>query len=71
MITHILDTIRRADSIVVLDHGVVAEQGTHEELVSLGRIYAELYRTREAASARSRETKAIHPAHRRMAWHAG
>jgi len=46
MITHRLNTILDADSIVVLQNGVVAEQGTHWDLLTLGGVYAELYRTK-------------------------
>jgi hypothetical protein len=37
-----LSTIRNADKIVVLDDGLVAEQGTHDELLVRGGVYARL-----------------------------
>jgi ABC-type multidrug transport system fused ATPase/permease subunit len=43
-IAHRLSTIRDANKIIVLDKGVVAEQGTHDELLALHGIYAELHR---------------------------
>ncbi len=43
IIAHRLSTIRDADKIVVLKGGYVAEEGTHDELVKLGKVYAELY----------------------------
>jgi ABC-type multidrug transport system fused ATPase/permease subunit len=46
MITHRLQTIRRADVIIVLHNGIVAEQGTHDDLLARGGIYAGLYRSR-------------------------
>jgi ATP-binding cassette, subfamily B, bacterial len=42
VIAHRLATVQRADRIVVLDQGVVAEQGTHASLVAQGGIYANL-----------------------------
>jgi subfamily B ATP-binding cassette protein MsbA len=44
MIAHRLSTIRDAHKIIVLKDGVVAEQGTHDELIALGGVYAELHR---------------------------
>lgn len=43
VIAHRLSTIKNADLILVLQHGDIVEQGTHEELLSLGGAYAELY----------------------------
>ena len=43
IISHRFSTVRRAQRIVVLEHGRVAEQGPHDELVSLGGRYAELF----------------------------
>ena len=44
IVSHRVSTVRGADQIVVLDHGRVAESGTHESLVRRGGLYAELYR---------------------------
>ena len=41
-IAHRLSTIRNADKIIVLNHGVVAEEGTHEELIAHRGLYYEL-----------------------------
>lgn len=42
-IAHRLSTIRNADKIIVLKAGLIAEEGTHEELISRNEIYAGLY----------------------------
>ncbi|KAM3115040.1 peptidase domain-containing ABC transporter [Phormidesmis sp. 146-33] len=49
-ITHRLSTIRNADTILLLDQGLVAEQGTHADLISLKGRYFCLYQQQEAAS---------------------
>ncbi|HEY4934081.1 MAG TPA: ABC subfamily B transporter ATP-binding protein, partial [Terriglobales bacterium] len=52
-IAHRLTTIRDADQIIVIAGGVVAESGTHDELMAKNAIYAQLHRTQfdEAATA--------------------
>jgi subfamily B ATP-binding cassette protein MsbA len=42
MISHRLSTVREASNIIVMKDGTVAEQGSHDQLLALGGLYAEL-----------------------------
>jgi ATP-binding cassette subfamily B protein len=50
VIAHRLSTIRDADVILVMEHGSIVEQGSHEELLAAGRAYARLYASQFAAA---------------------
>jgi ATP-binding cassette subfamily B protein len=53
VIAHRLSTIVGADEIIVLDHGVIVERGTHHQLLASGGLYASMWnRQREAEAAR-------------------
>lgn len=43
IIAHRLSTVQRADKIIVLDKGMIAEAGRHDELLAKGRLYKQLY----------------------------
>lgn len=43
-IAHRLSTIRDADKIIILKDGIISEEGTHDELMKMNGVYAELYR---------------------------
>ena len=66
VIAHRLSTIRDADLILVMEHGDIVEQGTHDELLEAGGAYARLYRSQfEGASseiADSPEQEPVAPA---------
>jgi ATP-binding cassette subfamily B protein len=44
IIAHRLRTVRRADRVLVLDHGRVVEEGSHEQLSAADGVYGRLYR---------------------------
>jgi ATP-binding cassette, subfamily B, bacterial len=52
VIAHRLSTIRNADLIIVVDQGRIVQQGRHEDLLSEGGLYTELYRTQFDQSPR-------------------
>jgi ABC-type transport system involved in Fe-S cluster assembly fused permease/ATPase subunit len=55
VIAHRLSTIVGADDILVLDHGVIVERGTHLQLLARGGLYASMWnRQREAEAAREK-----------------
>ena len=49
IIAHRLSTIRDADHILVMKDGTIIEQGSHDELMKLGKFYADLYNSQFAA----------------------
>lgn len=51
VIAHRLSTIRKADNIIVLDKGVIIEQGNHEQLMLQDGMYAQMYKVGRFSSA--------------------
>ncbi len=49
LISHRFSTVRMADRIVVLEHGRIAEEGSHSHLISLGGLYSEMYELQAAS----------------------
>jgi ATP-binding cassette, subfamily B, bacterial len=62
VIAHRLSTVRRADTILVLQHGQIAEQGPFAELVARGGIFATLYQTQFGGEEAEGERASRHPA---------
>ena len=49
LISHRFSTVRMADRIVVLENGKIAEEGTHDQLVTLGGKYSEMFELQAAS----------------------
>lgn len=59
VIAHRLSTARRADRIVVLDAGAIAEQGTHDELLRRGGLYADMWSRPDSDGAAAPQLSAV------------
>ena len=57
VISHRFSTVRRAQRIVVLEHGRISEQGNHDELLALGGRYAELFELQARRFSAGEETE--------------
>ncbi len=57
VVAHRLSTIQRADQIIVLHHGEIREQGTHQELLAERGLYWKLYKLQYADGARRQSTE--------------
>ena len=62
VIAHRLSTVRVADKILVMDKGQVVDEGTHEELLAQGGIYADLYELQFKTKGETAEARALKPA---------
>ena len=51
VIAHRLSTVMEADQILVMEKGAIVERGTHEELVSAGGLYADLYARQDLSAS--------------------
>ena len=58
MIAHRLSTVRNCDKIIALKHGVIQEQGTHDELLAIpGGYYKELWEKQAESKETERKEK--------------
>ncbi|MGC5166053.1 ABC transporter ATP-binding protein [Luteimicrobium sp. DT211] len=62
VIAHRLSTIRDADTILVMEHGSIVEQGTHDALLESGGAYARLYESQFAGAVADEEDVVAAPA---------
>ncbi len=60
-IAHRLSTIARMDRLVILDHGRIAEQGTHAELLAADGLYARMWKRQSGGFLDDREQVAVTP----------
>jgi len=56
VIAHRLSTVREADQILVLEKGSIVERGTHDELVTKGGLYADLYNRQDLTGAANQDS---------------
>lgn len=59
VVSHRLSSIKEADKIVVLDEGEIKEMGDHKSLLSMGGIYAEIYRRQQIEEELDRENRRV------------
>jgi ATP-binding cassette subfamily B protein len=57
IVAHRLSTIQRADNIIVLHHGEIREQGSHQDLLALQGLYWKLYKLQYSDPSRTTQTK--------------
>jgi ATP-binding cassette, subfamily B, bacterial len=59
MVAHRLSTIRNADRIIVINHGQIVEEGTHEELLQKGGVYQHLHEVQNSVRKRKDTTSTL------------